>query len=296
MLVNRANLDSLRVGYSTAYQGGLGMATSQWSQVATLVPATQKEQKYGWLGKVPGVREWIGARLVHALEQHDYAIKEKAWELTLGVDRDDIETDNLGIYAPLFQEMGASAGAKPDELVFGLLSKGFSTECYDHQYFFDTDHPVTDADGKVTSVSNFGGGAGQAWFLMCTSRPLKPLILQRRKDFEFVAKDALTDDNVFNNKEFVYGTDARFNAGFGFWQFAYASKQDLTPANYEAARAAITGMKGDHGRPLGLVPNLLVVNSANEGAGKRILQSQLVNGGESNPWANSAQLLVSPWL
>lgn len=44
--------------------------------------------------------------------QHDYAIAEKPWELTIGVDRDDIETDNLGIYNPMFQEMGrADQGA-----------------------------------------------------------------------------------------------------------------------------------------------------------------------------------------
>lgn len=61
--------------------------------------------------------------------------------------------------------------------------------------------------------------------------PLKPLIYQRRKDFEFVAKDRITDDNVFNNKEFVYGADARSNVGFGFWQQAYGSKQTLSAAN-----------------------------------------------------------------
>lgn len=296
MEVNAANLNSLRVGYSAAYQRGLGRAPSQYPRVATVVPSSQKEQKYGWLGKIPKVREWVGPRLVHSMEQHDYSIKEKKWELTQAVDRDDIETDNLGIYTPMFEEMGASTQSLPDELVFDLLKAGFSTLCYDGQNFFDTDHPVLDADGNETSVANTDGGSGTPWFLLCTNRPLKPIILQQRKAFQFVAKDNPDDDNVFNNNEFIYGSDARMNVGFGFWQFAWGSKQTLNAANYAIARAAISGMKGDHGRPLGLMPNLLVVAPSQEGAGRALLQSQLVNGGESNPWAGTAELLVVPWL
>ncbi|PTW61424.1 phage major head subunit gpT-like protein [Breoghania corrubedonensis] len=296
MLINAQNLNSLRVGFSTAFHRGQGQAASQYASVATVVPSTLKEQKYGWLGKFPGVREWIGSRVVHNLEQHDYSIKEKPWELTIGVDKDDIETDNLGIYGPMFEEMGASTKAKPDELVFALLKAGFATECYDGQNFFDTDHPVIGEDGEMTTVANTDGGAGTPWFLLCTNKPLKPLILQKRKDFNFVAKDRETDDNVFDQKEYVYGADARMNVGFGFWQQAWGSKQTLNAANYATARAALTGMKGDHGRPLGLMPNLLVVPPTLEGAGRALLTSQLVNGGETNQWAGSAELLVSPWL
>lgn len=296
MLINAANLNSLRVGFSASFQRGLGTATSLYTRVATVVPASQKEQRYGWLGKIPKVREWVGPRLVHNLEQHDYSIKEKKWELTISVDRDDIETDNLGVYGPMFEEMGASTQALPDELVFGLLKSGWATPCYDGQYYFDTDHPVLDEAGVEQSVANTDGGAGAPWFLLCTDRPLKPLIYQQRKAFQFISKDKPDDDNVFDDNEFVYGADARSNVGFGFWQFAWGSKQTLDPTHYATARAALVGMKGDHGRPLGLMPNLLVVGATNEAAGRALLQSQLVNGGESNPWAGTAELLVCPWL
>lgn len=300
MLVNAANLDSLRVGFKTSFQGGLGMASTMHTRISTAVPSSQKEQKYGWLGKIPNVREWIGPRAVQNLQQHDYAIREKAWELTIAVDKDDIETDNLGIYTPMFAEMGQSTGAQWDQLVFGLLAAGHETLCYDGQNFFDTDHPVLDAAGNPVSVANTDGGSGTPWFLLDVSRVLKPVILQKRKDFMFVAKDRPDDDNVFMNKEFVYGADARGNAGFGFWQFAWRSRQTLNATNYEAARAALTGMKGDYGRALGLLAGgalpLLVVPPALEGAGRRLVQSQLVNGGESNPWAGTAELLVVPWL
>lgn len=296
MLVNAANLNSLRVGFSGAFQNGLDQAPSMWNRVATEVRSTQKEQKYGWLGKMPNVREWVGARAVQNLQQHDYSIKEKPLELTVAVDKDDVETDNLGIYGPMFTEMGRSSGSYPDTLIFGLLKDGWATDCYDGQNYFDTDHPVLDEEGNVTSVANTDGGSGAPWFLMDTSRALKPLILQKRKDFQFVAKDKLTDDNVFDQNEFVYGTDARMNAGFGFWQMAWGSKQTLNAANYATGRAALTGMKGDYGRPLGLTPNLLVVGPSLESAGRKLLNSENASGGETNEWKGTAELLVVPWL
>lgn len=299
MLVNSANLDSLRLGFKTSFQGGLGMASTQHKRITTEVPATTKEVKYGWLGKVPNVREWIGPRAIQNLAQHDYAIKEKPWELTLAVDKDDIETDNLGIYTPLFTEMGQSTGAKWDQLVFELLKAGFSTNCYDGQYFFDTDHPVLDESGTTVSVANTDGGGGTAWYLLDVSRALKPIILQKRKDFDFVAKDDPKDDRVFFNKEFVYGADARGNVGFGFWQFAWGSKQTLNGTYYEAARAALSGMKGDYGRPLGLLAGarpLLVVPPSLEGAANRLIVNKTKANGEDNEWAGTAEVMVSPWL
>lgn len=297
MIVSSDNLNKLRSGFSGAFKRGLGQSTSLYTQITTRVPSTTKEQTYGWLGKLPNVREWIGARVVQNLSESDYKIKEKPWELTIGVDRDDIETDNLGIYAPLFEEIGMSTGGFVDQLVFALLKAGFTTNCYDGQFFFDTDHPVLDENGALISVANTDGGAGLPWFLLDVSRALKPIILQERRPFgDIVAKDKVTDDNVFSLNEFVYGVDARLNVGFGFWQFAWGSRQALDPAHYETARAALTGMKGDYGRPLGINPRLLVVPPALEGAARRLVASQLVNGGESNPWAGSAEVLVVPWL
>lgn len=296
MLVNAANLDSLRVGFKATFQKGLGQASTAYRRIATVVPASTKEQKYGWLGRIPNVREWIGARAVQNLMQADYSIREKPLELTIAVDRDDIETDNLGIYGPMFEEMGQSTGAQWDLMCFAQLKAGFAANCYDGQFFFDTDHPVLDENGNMTTVANTDGGAGTPWFLLDVSRPLKPVLLQKRKDFQFTAMDAPTDQNVFMNREFIYGSDARANTGYGFWQMAWGSKQALSAANYAIARAALSGMKGDYGRPLGLMPNLLVVPPALESAARKLLNSEYAAGGETNEWKGTAELLVVPWL
>ncbi|WP_163266463.1 Mu-like prophage major head subunit gpT family protein [Chelativorans alearense] len=296
MIINTANLDAIRVGFSTAFRRGLGQAESEYGQIATTVPSTTRENKYGWLGKLPNLRQWVGPRAVHGIAEHDYAIKNISWELTYGVDRDEIEDDNLGVYEPMFVEAGESVAAQPDLLVWDAAKEGWSRECYDGQNFYDGDHPVLDADGTPYSVSNTDEGGAAPWFLMATGRSLKPYIFQERKKPMFVAKDNPRDSNVFTNKEFMYGVDCRRNVGYGFWQMVFASSQPLTKERYIAARVAIMEMKGDYGRPLGLRPNLLVVSPSNEGPAFDVLKAERDAAGATNTYRNTAELLVSPWL
>lgn len=62
-----------------------------------------------------------------------------------------------------------------------------------------------------------------AWYILDTSRPLKPIILQKNKDIQFVAMDKEDDENVFMRDTFRYGVDSRCNVGYGLWQLAYKS-------------------------------------------------------------------------
>lgn len=296
MIVNSANLEALRLGFKTIFNEAFKGEAATWDKIAEEVTSTTGEEKYGWLGELPGMREWIGARVVQNLSEHDYAIKNRDFELTVGVNRNDIEDDKLGTYNTRFKTLGRAAGRHPNQLVFGALVNGFSSECYDGQNFFDTDHPVMDVNGRVTSVANTDGGTGKPWFLLATSEIIKPIIFQSRKKPEFVSKDKVTDDNVFSQKTFLYGVDSRCNVGYGFWQMAWGSRQPLTAENYEKARAAIGGMTGDHGSPLGITPNLLVVPRTLEGDALEILNAERNAAGATNVWKGTAELFVSSWI
>lgn len=176
------------------------------------------------------------------------------------------------------------------------MLNGFTSLCYDGQPFFDTDHPVLDANGDEQSVSNLMGGSGAAWFIMDTNRPIKPFIWQNRKPYNFVSLDDEKDQNVFMRKEFLYGVDGRGNAGFGLWQLATASKQTLDETNYNAARAAHTGRTGDYGKKLALTGNLLVVGPSNEAAAKKIVAAEYGANGATNVNKGTAEVLVVPYL
>lgn len=301
MDINNANLKLLYTAFNGAFKAGLGQAASQYGQIATVVPSTTGSEEYGWLGQLPGLREWLGDRVVHAIGNHGYTIKNKPFELTVGVPRTAIEDDQYGVYTPLMTEMGRAADAHPDQLVFSLLKDGRTALCYDGQPFFSTSHKVLNEKGKEVNTSNLSddGGAGASWYVLETRRALKPLIFQNRKSPNFVAKTAETDENVFNAGQFVYGVDARRNAGFGFWQLAHGSNKALTADNLKAAITAMETQTGDYGRPLGISPNLLVVPKALRFTAKRLLEADLVNDGGvqvSNDVAGSLDLLIADWL
>ena len=296
MIINAANLQSLRAGFRREFQNALSQAPDQRARVATTVPSTTAENTYGWLKKMSGLREWIGPRIVEGVAEAGYTIRNKPYEKTIGVDRDDIEDDNLGQYSMMFGELAEAGAAHPERLVWDLLKAGFTTPCWDGQPFFDTDHPIRDESGAEVSFSNSGGGSGTPWFLMSTRGRIKPILLQERKPLNFVYKDREEDDNVFFNKEYVYGVDWRGAVGFGIPQMAYGSKQTLDATAYKAAYAAVESMKGDGGRPLGLTPDLLVVPPTLREAGLEILNAERDASGATNVWRGTAELLVVPWL
>ncbi|MBB4302346.1 phage major head subunit gpT-like protein [Rhodobium orientis] len=297
MLINAANLQSLYVGFRRNFQGAFDAAQTAYGRIATEIPSTTRQNEYGWLGNFPNMREWIGPRHVQSIKDHGYAIKNKPFEITVGVDRDDIEDDNIGIYKPMMEELGRSTAAHPDQLVFSLVKSAFETKCYDGQNFFDTDHKVLDEDGKETSVSNMTAGAGPAWYLLDTSRPLKPFIFQKRRAPEFVAKtDPKTSDRVFEQKEFIYGVDYRGNVGLGFWQMAHGSKADLSTANFDAAYDAMTTLKTDHGRPLGIKPTLLVIPPSLRTAADEVIKNAKRTDFTDNTNKDIVEVFICPWL
>jgi len=213
----------------------------------------------------------------------------------VGVDRDEIEDDQYGVYKPVFEQLGQDAATHPDELVFELLKNGFSQACYDGQYFFDTDHPVG-MPGKQASVSNFQGGSGDAWFLMDTTKVIKPLIFQKRREYAFVSKTSLTDDNVFNQNKFIWGADGRSNVGFGLWQLAHASKNTLDKQAYADMRASMQSLKGDNGKPLNVRPTELWVPPKLEQEALEVVTAERLANGATNVMRGTAKVVVCPWL
>lgn len=296
-IITQAVVDALFTGFKANFQMAFDEVKPSWNKVAMEVPSSTSMETYGWLGQVPRMREWIGDRVIKGMDSYGYTIRNRTFETTIGVRREQIEDDQIGIFSPLMQELGRGAATFPDELVWPMLSAGFSTNAYDGQWFFDVDHPVRNAAGVDVAVSNFQGGSGTPWYLLDTTRAIKPLIYQTRRPFAFVSKDdPRTSDFVFNRSEYLYGTDGRCNAGYGLWQLAYASRQTLNQANFRAARQAMVSQFGDEGRPLGIVPNLLVVPPSLENIARDLLLAERGAGGATNTDFNMAQIHMSVWL
>ncbi|MGS3138275.1 Mu-like prophage major head subunit gpT family protein [Aeromonas sanarellii] len=300
-MITPALLQSLFTGFKKNFEDAKSEAPAQYTKIATVIKSTTKSNTYGWLGKFPNLRKWVGDRVIESMKAHGYQIVNEDFEATVGVDRNDIEDDELGIYAPMFAEMGRSAGIHPDELCFGLLGAGFTTPCYDGQYFFDTDHPVyPKADGTGTPVMTANmvldaGYSGEPWFLLDTSRALKPVIFQDRKSPQLIAMTKIDDEAVFTRKEFRYGVDCRDAAGFGFWQLAFANKRALNPDNLWDAYSKMREFQADGGRKLGVKATMLVVHPSLEKLATQMLERELSNS-SSNELKGKLELVVADYL
>ena len=300
-MITPALLQSLFTGFKKNFEDAKSEAPAQYTKIATVIKSTTKSNTYGWLGKFPSLRKWVGDRVIESMKAHGYQIVNEDFEATVAVDRNDIEDDELGIYAPLFQEMGLAAGIHPDELCFGLLGAGFTTPCYDGQYFFDTDHPVyPKADGTGTPVMTANvvvdaGYQGEPWFLLDTSRALKPVIFQDRKSPQLIAMTKIDDEAVFTRKEFRYGVDCRDAAGFGFWQLAFANKRALTPDNLWDSFSKMREFQADGGRKLGVKATMLVVPPSLEKLATQMLEREL-SSSSSNELKGKLELVVADYL
>lgn len=154
MQITNSTLRAINVGFSRIYQQGITRAQPQAMRLAMTVPSSHGENTYGWMRKLPRLREWIGDRLIHNLSAADYTIKNRSFELTIGVDRDDIQDDQLGIYNPMMEELGYQAGMWPHDLIMEVINGGEVNLGFDGQPFFDTDHPIDLAEGGTVTQAN----------------------------------------------------------------------------------------------------------------------------------------------
>ncbi|HBQ6087527.1 Mu-like prophage major head subunit gpT family protein [Klebsiella michiganensis] len=288
-------LHALTTSLSAAFTKGLAGVTPQYLRIATEVPSSSASNTYGWLSDLPEIKEWIGERQLAVLSQQGYTVTNRTWESSIRVKRETIEDDQLGQFSIIASGFGRKIGVFPDTLAFKLLSEGFSSLCFDGQYFFDTDHPM--AGGTYSNiVGDIATDTGEPWFLIDESQVLKPILFQNRRPFKFVSLDDLDNPHTLLNNEFIYGVDGRCNVGFGFWQTAVGSRAPLTTANYEKAVDLLLGMVRDDSEPLGINPTTLVVGRKNRAAAKKIIDAMLVDGGDSNIYYKDVDIVNSPFI
>ena len=125
------NFDLAFRGFQTLHSDGFKGAETHAMDVAMKVGSAGRDETYGWLGQFPQLREWTGARVVHKLTAYSFTIRNMDFESTVSVPRNDFADDRLGLYAPMLSELGRLTAQHRDELVMGLLNKGFELTGYD---------------------------------------------------------------------------------------------------------------------------------------------------------------------
>jgi phage major head subunit gpT-like protein len=325
MIINDQNLDFLYYTFNALYQKGFAKPSLFFDKFATVVPSSNAVQLYPWVGRTTVPREWLGERQIQSIERHGYQIRNREYEDTIGVPVPFVEDDSVNTMGAVFEQLGYDVATFPDKMVAQMLNNATSTVdqpananavlAYDGVTFFSaTGHPVGLAGKAPTLAPNaITSGTGSWWFLFDVSRPLRPVIVQKRKEWRFLRMNAPTDEGVFMNNQIRYGTDARMGFGVGFWQFAVASNADLTNSdNFAAAVSMMQQIKQDNGQPFGAGAQMdesgliLMVPPSLRQAANLLLKAELIaagaggRGGASGPYSNvwyqTALPLVNPWL
>lgn len=117
---------------------------------------------------------------------------------------------------------GQSLMAMPTTLVVGPLLKMTARKILTLQTLANgADNPY---NGLVEVVVLPQLGTSLDWYLLDLQDELRGLVIQNRREAEFVNMTASNDENVFFRKEYVYGVDARAGAGYGLPFLAFKSK------------------------------------------------------------------------
>ena len=118
-------------------------------------------------------------------------------------------------------EDGRALNIKPTVLLVGTALEDVARMLLNNEKLADgSQNPYK---GAVELVVDARIESETAWFLLDTSKPIRPFIYQERKAPDFVAQVSPQSDSVFNLKKYKFGAEARVASGYGFWQLAYGS-------------------------------------------------------------------------
>jgi phage major head subunit gpT-like protein len=149
-----ARLEALFLTFDKRFQGGYDTAESFVDKIATVVPSSSKEVRYAWMDKLPQLREWLGERQIQNAIAQEYTIVNKKYEMTVGLEVDKLDDDQIEVFTGVPEEMGAQAKVWPDRTMVSVVEAGEATLTFDGQNFFDTDHPRDTADSLSPVQSN----------------------------------------------------------------------------------------------------------------------------------------------
>jgi len=178
MALTTAQLATASRLITSVFDKSVRAASPFYPRIATVVASESAEEKYAWLGDMPGMREWLGERIFKQLRAADYELKNKHWENSLLVSKTDIADARMLKYKMLIEGLAAEGTYHPDELLFTTMVAGESTACFDGQFFYDTDHSWGDsgtqsndltyaaATGTVPTSAEFRAAYNQAYAAM----------------------------------------------------------------------------------------------------------------------------------
>lgn len=230
---------------SDLYQQGYSIAKPWSDSIVTTIPSKGAEQLIGWLDKIPSMRKWTGNRVMNHAVIRTFSVYNDKYEDGVGMDRSNVEDNQLGLYAQALKMLGDHAAKWKDRLN-GLKIKenpvGFDgVPFFSASHAVDLDNPTAGVYSNViTSAATFASAYNQAVALG------SDFIGADGESMGFTITHVVTDGehavplNVFLNMAFVpnaAGTATQSNPFVGIAQGVTANELNLTSAEKTALGA-----------------------------------------------------------
>lgn len=131
----------------------LNMGASWIPRVSNIFGSDQASEEYAWLGMSPAMREWVGGRQPKGFRENGLTIVNKHYEATIDILLRELRRDKSGQAMVRIRDMATRANSHWASLLSTLVVNGIDTDCYDGQYFFDTDHSEGDSGTQSNDIS-----------------------------------------------------------------------------------------------------------------------------------------------
>ena len=129
-------------GIRAEFFDAVSNAQTFFERLSLRITSDKDTEKYRWLHQNPRPREWGTGRLAKGLGNESYDVENQKYELTLEVDRDELEDAQLPQITQRVRMMGESFATYKDFLIAQLLINGGSAGfvSFDGKTFFAADH------------------------------------------------------------------------------------------------------------------------------------------------------------
>lgn len=129
-----------------------------FEQLSTRIASNKDKETFAFLGSVPPMREWGTGRKARGLFSESFDVKNLKYELTLEVDMDEVDDDQLGQIRIRISELADRAATHKDALIAQLLINGATSgfDSYDGVSYFNAAHVSGDSGSQSNILSQSG--------------------------------------------------------------------------------------------------------------------------------------------
>ena len=145
MQVTSATIAALQTTVNMTYKQAYESTEVWYTKLSTTIPSSTLIGTYAWMARLPRMREWLGPRILNNIFNHEYTLKNKDWEDTVSVDRNEMEDDMLGVFTGMVvPELGRQAKQLPQTEIAAVI-EDTTTTTFDGLTFFNASHTLDPA-------------------------------------------------------------------------------------------------------------------------------------------------------